>query len=138
MKDQVNATFMQQTGLFLSKDVILIYFDTPRLNVEWFWSVMAFGGIPAICNPLSNNQVTLKTHLCHLNSLLKKPRVITAQRLVECFSSVPGLQVTSAEYICSIGPPMDAIWLAKDDITINEPATLLFTSGSSGKWILAL
>ena len=138
IKDQVNARFMQRTGLFRSSDVILIYFDTPRLNVEWFWSVMVFGGIPAICNPLSNNQVTLKAHLSHLNSLLKQPKVITAQRLVECFNPVPELQVTSAEYITSTDPPIDVVWPAEHDNVINEPAVLLFTSGSSGQQILEL
>ena len=124
---------MQQTGLFVPGDVILIYFDTPRLNVEWFWSVIMMGGIPALCNPLPNNQVSLKAHLSHLNSLLKQPRVITAQTLAEYFDCVPEMQVTAVEYINSFGLSVDAIWLIKDNARVNDPAALLFTSGSSGK-----
>ncbi len=123
---------MHETSLFTLGDIILIYFDTPRLNIEWFWSVIAFGGIPAICNPLSNNLETLKAHLTHINALFKQPRVLTTRKLADYFNLVPELRVTPVEDIGLLALPADAIEPSGDCIRVNEPAALLFTSGSTG------
>lgn len=105
--------------------------------IEWFWSIVAAGAIPAVSTPLASDLAARERHLRHLENILEKPKVLTSERIRGELSSVPTLDVTSIEAV--------SLYESNGDVGVNgtaetngfhghpeAPAVLMLTSGSTG------
>ncbi|KAL8923090.1 MAG: hypothetical protein Q9208_004774 [Pyrenodesmia sp. 3 TL-2023] len=114
-----------------SAQIVLLHFDNHFDNIEWFWSVLIAGYIPAISTPFTNDLEQRKKHILHLKTLLKDPVVLTSRRLVPEFLAVDGLRLECIEDIRQRkGNPL------KEMRGFSKPAAstavLMLTSGSTG------
>jgi long-subunit acyl-CoA synthetase (AMP-forming) len=106
--------------------------------IEWFWSVVAAGSIPAVSTPLASDLAARERHLLHLENILEKPKVLTIERIRGELSSVPTLDVTSIEALSLHGKSTDVVDVSESEYTNgfhghpDVPAVLMLTSGSTG------
>lgn len=112
--------------------VFLLHFDRHLDSIEWLWSVIVAGHLPAISTPLTNDLGHRKRHLLHLENLLHHPVIITRDHLVQEFGdlreklhirTIEDLQPRNGTH--NIEKPQ-----SKEE---HEFAVLMLTSGSSGK-----
>lgn len=75
--------------------VVLMYFTNHLHGIYWFWAIVAAGGIPCICPPLSKDLGQRQKIVRHLQELLENPIVITAPSLAPELLGLEGLQVIS-------------------------------------------
>lgn len=118
----------------MPQKLVVLYFNTHRDNVVWFWSVVAAGGIPALLSPLSSNEVTLAGELDNLNKLFHGPTVLTTKQLSRLFRAIQSITTVTVQSILTTkveeGLGMEAVdeAIGRED----ELAAVLFTSGSTG------
>jgi hypothetical protein len=90
----INQTSMRLQGLkSIDTKVVLMYFTDHLDSITWFWTIVAAGGIPCICPPLSKDLGQRQKNVRHLQELLGNPAVITTQSLASGFLGLEGLQV---------------------------------------------
>ncbi|KAH7398623.1 putative non-ribosomal peptide synthase-like protein [Phaeosphaeria sp. MPI-PUGE-AT-0046c] len=131
---EINAAKLLAHGTIKPNQCILLYFDTHRDNVIWYWSTVAAGGVPALLSPLSSNDATLVGELQNVSELFNGPTVLTSKRLAKPFRQFPSLNTVTAEII-STTRYQESIGTKSIDAGISHPdelATVLFTSGSTG------
>ncbi|CZT10817.1 probable long-chain-fatty-acid-CoA ligase [Rhynchosporium graminicola] len=133
-KAKSNAAILRRENIAHNGSIVLLHLDSQLEYVEWFWSIVAAGAIPAVSTPLASDLAARERHLLHLEKILDSPNVLTAARIRGELSTVPTLNVTL----------IDALALA-DPVEISEsaetngyhghpdaPAVLMLTSGSTG------
>lgn len=127
---RANASLLP-TANSKSAQIVLLHFDNHFDNIEWFWSVVVAGHIPAISTPFTNDLEQRKKHIVHLKTLLKDPVVLTSRRLVPEFLGVDGLRLECIEDIRQRKGD-----LLNDFPGFSKPpasnAVLMLTSGSTG------
>ena len=113
---------------------ILLHFDNHLDNVEYFWSTVAAGYVPAISTPFTNDHEQRKRHLNHLQNLLQNPVIITRQRLLPEFASLEDVlniwtvEEIQADTACAYNSSCKMLPEYSDEPT----AVLMLTSGSTG------
>ncbi|KAL8957373.1 MAG: hypothetical protein Q9183_006077, partial [Haloplaca sp. 2 TL-2023] len=114
-----------------STKIVLLHFDNHSDNIEWFWSVVVAGHIPAISTPFTNDLEQRHKHIAHLKSLLKEPIFLTSQRLVSEFHGVDGLKIECIEDIHQrkVDRHFDFPGFSSPP---TSNAVLMLTSGSTG------
>ncbi|KAH9878812.1 hypothetical protein IAQ61_002086 [Plenodomus lingam] len=127
-----NAAKLLAHGTVTPNECTVLYFNSHRNNVIWFWSTVVAGGVPALLSPLSSNEITLAGELDNVKKLFEKPTILTTKQLAKPFRLVPGMNTVTAEVVEKIDIP-------DEPMAMNEPAgredalaTVLFTSGSTG------
>ncbi|KAL8731399.1 MAG: hypothetical protein Q9181_004327 [Wetmoreana brouardii] len=128
---RANASLLPPVDPNKDDQVVLLHFDNHFDNIEWFWSVLIAGYIPAISTPFTNDLEQRAKHITHLKTLLKNPVFLTTKRLVPEFLSTEGLKLETIE----------AIKQRKRDTLVDfagryshadSTAVLMLTSGSTG------
>ncbi|KAI9844989.1 MAG: putative NRPS-like protein biosynthetic cluster [Sclerophora amabilis] len=116
----------------ISKDsIVFLHFDQHTDSIEWFWAVIVAGYVPAISTPFVNDHEQRRKHLVHVNSVLRKPVILTTQNLVPEFLDVDQLNIQPIEAFQEPNgsePTRDDGSTKQDD----DLAVLMLTSGSSG------
>ncbi|KAL8705815.1 MAG: hypothetical protein Q9201_001102 [Fulgogasparrea decipioides] len=128
---KANASLLPPVDPNKDDQVVLLHFDHHLDNIEWFWSVLIAGYIPAISTPFTNDLEQRAKHITHLKTLLKNPVFLTKKRLVPEFLGTEGLKLETIE----------AIQQRKKDSLVDfagryshadSTAVLMLTSGSTG------
>lgn len=129
-----NALLIRQMPHITSRTKFLLHFDNHLDGIEFFWSIVVAGLVPAISTPFTNDTEQRKKHLSHLQNLLERPVIITRQHLLSEFAGFrENLNVWTIEEIQSqhkgsrpafYGTPVAP---KQDDL-----AVLMLTSGSTG------
>ena len=128
------ALLIRQIPQITSKTKFLLHFDNQLDGIEFFWSTILAGFVPAISTPFTNDIEQRKKHLGHLQNLLENPVIITTQRLTSEFVGLhDNLNIWTIEkiqsqyqnpHLASYRPPVAP---KQDDL-----AVLMLTSGSTG------
>ena len=129
---QRNAKRLLQKQMTPPGSVILVHFRDHLDNIEWFWSVLIAGCVPAVSTPFNNHIDQRKKHISHLNTLLNGPLCITRHKLLSDFTGQETLTVCTVESI-----ELDDNQLYKhcpntSTIDVEDLAVLMLTSGSTG------
>ena len=77
-----NALLIRQMPHMTSKTKFLLHFDNHLDGIEFFWSIIVAGLVPAISTPFTSDTEQRKKHLGHLQDLLDKPIIITRKHLL--------------------------------------------------------
>ena len=128
-----NAPKIRLMSAAAPRKICLLHFDDHLDNVEFLWSVLAAGFVPAISPPLTNDAEQRRRHLLHLQKLLHNPVIITREHLLPEFATLKGdVNILTAEEIHAYGGRDSA----SDEISIEPSGTdlavLMLTSGSTG------
>ncbi|KAH7377885.1 putative non-ribosomal peptide synthase-like protein [Pyrenochaeta sp. MPI-SDFR-AT-0127] len=129
-----NAAKLRAHGTVTPHKCIVLYFNTHRDNVIWYWSIVAAGGLPALLSPLSSNEITLAGELNNINKLFSGPTILTSKKLARPFRLIASLNTVTVEIIGTVkvedgfGTEIVNEAVGHED----ELATVLFTSGSTG------
>ena len=94
-----NSQAVRQMKGIAPGSVVLLHFNNHSDNIEWLWSVIAAGYVPAISTPMTNDSEARKRHLNHLQQVLDNPVVLTSDALRPEFASVDGLNIQTMEEI---------------------------------------
>ncbi|KAK0658423.1 Microperfuranone synthase [Lasiodiplodia hormozganensis] len=129
-----NAAKLRAHGAVTPQKHIVLYFNTHRDNIVWFWSVVAAGGVPALLSPLSSNEVTLAGELDNLNHLFDGPTVLTTKQLSRLFRPIALITTITVQSIVTtkVEDRFDMEVVDEGRGREDELATVLFTSGSTG------
>ncbi|MCJ1311795.1 hypothetical protein MMC25_005468 [Agyrium rufum] len=84
-KAQHNASRLLQAYDLSRDSVILLHFKNHLDNIEWFWSVLLAGCVPAISTPFTNGVNQRRKHQLHLHDLLQDPICLTREELLSEF-----------------------------------------------------
>jgi acyl-CoA synthetase (AMP-forming)/AMP-acid ligase II/thioesterase domain-containing protein len=154
-----NAQAVRQLKGIAPGSVVLLHFNNHLDNIEWLWSVIAAGYLPAISTPMTNDAEARKRHLNHIQQVLDNPVVLTSESLRLDFASVDTLNVQTIEEVRSLSEEYSSASSENEDgrsassdvdshYSFNKPtaaspqsgfskqkddvAILMLTSGSSG------
>ncbi|KAJ3174875.1 hypothetical protein HDU87_006667 [Geranomyces variabilis] len=117
--------------------IVVLYFDNHRDNIEFFWGAVLAGLLPCVQGPINTRTSKKTLHpLAHLNTILQKPAILTSRDLTRAdFSSFPNscdLNVVIAEDL----EPQTKLPTSAHPVRTTRPAEnialLLLTSGSTG------
>lgn len=121
---------------------ILLHFNNHIDYVEWFWSVIAAGGIPVVSTPLASDPAVKAKHLAHLERLLKHPKVLTSLKTVGELAACGNLDLVLVEQLPAASDEpkhttsvngTNGINGVSDGLGVDEElAFLMLTSGSTG------
>ncbi|KAI4123069.1 MAG: hypothetical protein LQ338_005465 [Usnochroma carphineum] len=128
---RANASLLPPVDPNRDDQVVLLHFDNHFDNIEWFWSVLIAGYIPAISTPFTNDREQRAKHITHLKTLLKNPVFLTTERLVPDFLGIEGLRLESIEAI-QRRKKVSLIDFAGRPKHADSTAVLMLTSGSTG------
>jgi acyl-CoA synthetase (AMP-forming)/AMP-acid ligase II/thioesterase domain-containing protein len=131
---QARARVLLAQQLVVPSQPALLYFEDNHASVVWYWATVIAGAIPALLPPLKASSITQTRFLDHISQLLKRPPVLTSKVFVDTLrESKDAFSVIAVEDLTLEAPPKTASSL-KDPGQghEHEPATLLFTSGSTG------
>ena len=64
-RSKENANFIRQLSL-APIAIVLLHFNTHLENLEWFWTVICAGYVPALSTPFTNNTELRRKHILHL------------------------------------------------------------------------
>lgn len=133
-----NACLLPPVNLTKKDSVVLLHFDNHIDNIEWFWTVIAAGYVPAISTPFTNDLEQRGKHILHLKTLLKDPVFLTTEKLIPEFLGMEGLRLETIEAIQrrKIGLKGDlyspSTHFAGSSKREESTAVLMLTSGSTG------
>lgn len=86
----------------LSPDsVVLLHFDNHVDNIEWMWSIITAGYLPAISTPMTNDPEARKRHLQHLQKVLDSPVVLTTDALRSEFACADSINLHTIQEVQS-------------------------------------
>jgi acyl-CoA synthetase (AMP-forming)/AMP-acid ligase II len=97
VKAQQNSLLFRQIPGFQPGSIILIHFKNHLDNIEWFWSAIAAGCIPAMSTAFTNSAEGRVKHILHLNKLLEEPLCLTRQGHLQDFAGQNELQIQTIE-----------------------------------------
>ena len=128
-----NAPKIRLMSAAAPRKICLLHFDDHLDNIEFLWSVLAAGFVPAMSPPLTNDDEQRRKHLLHLQKLLHNPVIITREHLLpESATLKADVKILTAEQIQAyVGRDS-----ASNEIAIepsgDDLAILMLTSGSTG------
>ncbi|KAG6086856.1 putative NRPS-like protein biosynthetic cluster [Claviceps sp. LM218 group G6] len=140
LRSKTNATLLLRSRT-VSKDVcILLHFNSHVEYVEWFWSVIAAGGVPVVSTPLASDPAARRKHLDHIDRLLEHPKILTSMKLVGELTAIDmALDLVLVEQLPVIGHPEVSFYphSSQDGGSMgaegdSDLAFLMLTSGSTG------
>ncbi|TVY44622.1 Nonribosomal peptide synthetase [Lachnellula subtilissima] len=135
VKAQQNSLLLRRIQGLRSVSIVLIHFKNHLDNIEWFWSVLAAGYIPAMSTAFTNLADGRVKHILHLHKLLENPICLTRQEHLKDFAGQNELRIKTIEslhttehldYHCS---PENSRQSSKSP---EDLAVLMLTSGSTG------
>ena len=131
---QEKALMIRQIPQISSKTRFLLHFDNQLDGIEFFWSIILAGFVPAISTPFTNDIEQRKKHIGHLQTLLENPVIITTQRLTSEFAGLyDNLNIWTIEEIQSrYQSSIPVSYLAPIAPKQDDLAVLMLTSGSTG------
>ena len=94
---RANSRLLPQVRGIASDSVVLLHFNNHSDNLEWFWSVVTAGYLPAISTPFTNDIKQRERHIQHLQKTLNDPVIITTKALLTEFAGVEGLNIHTIE-----------------------------------------
>ena len=128
-----NAPKIRSLSAAAPRKICLLHFDDHLDNVEFLWSVLAAGFLPAISPPLTNDAEQRRRHLLHLQKLLHHPVIITREHLLPEFATLEGDNtILTAESIQAYVDRDSASDEAAIEPSGTDLAVLMLTSGSTG------
>ncbi|KAG5954132.1 putative NRPS-like protein biosynthetic cluster [Claviceps cyperi] len=140
LKSKTNATLLLRSRTVSKGVCVLLHFNSHIEYVEWFWSVIAAGGVPVVSTPLASDPAARRKHLDHIDCLLEHPKVLTSMKLVGELTAIDvPLDLVLVEQLPVIGHPE----VSFDPHSIpngvsmgaegdSDLAFLMLTSGSTG------
>lgn len=132
--EKTNAAKLKAQGTVAQGQCVVLYFDTHRNNVIWFWSTVLAGGVPVMLSPLSNNEITLAGELNNVVKLFGSPTVLTTKTLAKLFVLHDSLTTVTVEVVegTKLETDLATVTEAGPSSKEDELAMVLFTSGSTG------
>lgn len=129
-----NALMIGQMPCTTPKTKYLLHFDNHLDGIEFFWSIIVGGLVPAISTPFTSDTEQRKKHLSHLQTLLDKPVIITRRHLLSQFAGLrEQLNIWTIEEIQSQHKSSrPAFFRAPIAPKQDDIAVLMLTSGSTG------
>lgn len=140
LRSKTNATLLLRSRTVCKDVCILLHFNSHIEYVEWFWSVIAAGGVPVISTPLASDPAARRKHLNHVDRLLEHPKVLTSIELVgELTATGIPLDLVLVEQLPMVGHPEVSFYPHSKPNGISmgaegdsDLAFLMLTSGSTG------
>lgn len=136
---QANAQILLSRGVVTPGTPVVLFFERYWHCVEWYWSVVAAGGVPTILPPLKGGESARGKELDHISRLFDQPYLLTTTSASFPFDSHGGFQVVCTDDIHAAhrhAAHQDAKnnWESYDRGRGREDTlcTILFTSGSTG------
>ena len=128
------ALLIRQIPQVTSKTRFLLHMDNQLDAIEFFWSIILAGFVPAISTPFTNDIEQRKKHVDHLQNLLENPVIITTQRLKSEFAGLhDNLNIWTIEKIQSrYRNTHRASYSLPNAPKQDDLAVLMLTSGSTG------
>ena len=128
------ALLIRQIPRITSKTIFLLHLDNQFDGIEFFWSIVMAGFVPAISTPFVNDIEQRKKHIGHLQNLLENPVIITTQRQLSEFAGLhDNLNIWTIEKLQSqYQTPNLATYRAPIAPKQDDLAVLMLTSGSTG------
>ena len=128
-----NAVLFRQIPNITQDTIFLLHFDNQLDGIQYFWSTIYAGFIPAISTPFTNDAEQRRKHLGHLQHLLRKPIIITRACLLPDFAnSQEILNIWTVEEIQSQRNHRFTPLPPKSPSKGDDIAVLMLTSGSTG------
>ena len=133
VRAQRNTEALLNIDGIASDSKILLHFDQHSQSIEWFWTAIAAGYLPAMSPPTVNDVSQRRKHLIHVHQLLESPIILTTAKLVSEFHGLDQLNIRTVESLKgdnSDGHPHVKRFSSqkqRDDL-----AVLMLTSGSTG------
>ncbi|GAB1217100.1 hypothetical protein ATERTT37_006323 [Aspergillus terreus] len=132
---QQNARRLGCMEGFAPGSLVLLHLDGYRDNMIWLWSLIYAGCIPVMSTPFAHHEEHRRSHLLHLQSLLRDPICLTRQGLEAQFPPDVGLRLCNIESISGGSNPFTSPRLGQppgQDDNVDDIALLMLTSGSTG------
>ena len=127
-----NARALRQIHGLTRNTILLVHFDNHLDNIEWIWSALLAGYIPAISTPFTNSIEQRKKHILHLQTLLCDPVCLTRSSLVSEFACQESLKTVTVEALSLISDNLNLLLEPDRSLGPGSPAILMLTSGSTG------
>ena len=96
-----NSRLLPQIQGISPDSVVLLHFNNHYDGIEWFWSVITAGYLPAISTPFTNDTKQRARHVQHLQKTLNDPVIITTKALLTEFAGIDGLNIHTIEELRS-------------------------------------
>lgn len=125
-----NLRLMSRINGLEQGSIVLLHFNNHIENIIWLWTCILGGFLPVVSTPFVADVIHRKKHISHLQSLFRKPVILTTATLLPEFLDIDRLSIHTIE----------SLHLLKDRETIEIPvskrkdevAILMLTSGSTG------
>jgi acyl-CoA synthetase (AMP-forming)/AMP-acid ligase II/thioesterase domain-containing protein/aryl carrier-like protein len=112
---------------------VLLHFTSHWDNIVWFWAVLLAGGIPVMSTALPSSEPLRTAHLMHLAGTLINPVCLTSSVLASEFSGQTAVSPVTVESLDLPEQVTSTIGPLKDELGFGDTATILLTSGSTGR-----
>ena len=132
-QSQKNAELLLQIESIAQGSQLLLHFDQHLENIEWFWSAIVTGLLPAMSPPFVSDQGQRRKHLIHMQNLFQQPVILTQAKLVKEFLGLDQLNIYTTESLRVSTKVKN--YRSACPIQIkgqNHTAVLMLTSGSTG------
>ncbi|CAG8144482.1 unnamed protein product [Penicillium nalgiovense] len=135
---QANAHTLLHRGVVTPGKPVVLFFEGYWQSVEWYWSVVAAGGIPTVLPPLKGGEKSRNKELDHISRLFDHPYLITTTSSSSPFDDHGGFQVFCTDQINTQSHSVyqyakkDSRFYDRGNGQENTTCTILFTSGSTG------
>lgn len=107
---------------------VALLLERPADFIPAFWACVLGGYVPCPLASIRGDFERRATQLSHVDTLLGHPLIVTSRKLREELPDLPGLTIAELDALRA-----DARWEAVHNARPEDPATLMLTSGSTGK-----
>ncbi|RDL35285.1 uncharacterized protein BP5553_07216 [Venustampulla echinocandica] len=130
----LRSSHLLSKNKFRSHPIVLLHTDNYLDQTEWFWAIVAAGGIPCMSTAFTNDLTQRRRHIRSLQKLLNDPFILTTEALIPEFCNLDGLQLHT---IVSPDFTEDAQQRSNENVPgfdkhPSDLAILMLTSGSTG------
>lgn len=130
----VRADHLLSNEVFKRQPIVLLHVDNHVDQIEWFWAIVAAGGVPCMSTTFTNDLAQRRKHIRALQKTLTQPFILTTEALVPEFCNLDGLElhtIPSPNLAKGVNQRSSRVipGLAKHP---SDLAALMLTSGSTG------